>query len=109
MLLYVGVAEDSDSKLKVLQALTRKFVMEGDIDLGIIAQKCPPTFTGADMYALSSDAWMTALKRTVAQVRLSLWFVVLIAFKHDCSCCQIWYVLLLPISLHLSASAQPMI
>ena len=78
MLLYVGVAEDSDSKLKVLQALTRKFVMEGDIDLGIIAEKCPPTFTGADMYALSSDAWMTALKRTVAQVRLSLWFVVLI-------------------------------
>lgn len=72
VLLYVGVAEDSLSKLKVLQALTRKFVMEDDIDLGIIAEKCPPTFTGADMYALSSDAWMTALKRTVAQVRLSL-------------------------------------
>lgn len=69
VLLYVGVAEDSHSKLKVLQALTRKFVMEEGIDLGIIAEKCPPTFTGADMYALSSDAWMTALKRTVAQVR----------------------------------------
>ena len=68
VLLYVGVAEDSNSKLKVLQALTRKFVMEDGIDLGIIAEKCPPTFTGADMYALSSDAWMTALKRTVAQV-----------------------------------------
>ena len=79
VLLYVGVAEDSHSKLKVLQALTRKFVMEDDIDLGIIAEKCPPTFTGADMYALSSDAWMTALKRTVAQVRLSLWFVALTA------------------------------
>lgn len=68
LLLYVGVAEDSDSKLKVLQALTRKFELEADIDLAIIAEKCPPTFTGADLYALSSDAWMTALKRTVAQV-----------------------------------------
>ena len=68
VLLYVGVAEDSDSKLKVLHALTRKFQLEHDIDLPIIAEKCPPTFTGADMYALSSDAWMTALKRTVAQV-----------------------------------------
>ena len=68
VLLYVGVAEDSNSKLKVLQALTRKFVLEADIDLPIIAEKCPATFTGADMYALSSDAWMTALKRTVAQV-----------------------------------------
>ncbi len=70
VLLYVGVAEDSNSKLKVLEALTRKFVLEDDIDLPIIAEKCPPTFTGADMYALSSDAWMTALKRTVAQVRI---------------------------------------
>lgn len=68
VLLYVGVAEDSHSKLKVLQALTRKFDMEDGIDLGVIAEKCPPTFTGADMYALSSDAWMTALKRTVSQV-----------------------------------------
>ena len=94
VLLYVGVAEDSHSKLKVLQALTRKFVMEDDIDLGIIAEKCPPTFTGADMYALSSDAWMTALKRTVAQVWLSLWFVVLTSpvgapwlLRHEHSCC----------------------
>ncbi|KAL0039627.1 hypothetical protein WJX77_003781 [Trebouxia sp. C0004] len=67
VLLYVGVAEDSHSKLKVLQALTRKFTLQDDIDLPIIAEKCPPTFTGADLYALSSDAWMTALKRTVAQ------------------------------------------
>lgn len=72
VLLYVGVAEDSQSKLKVLQALTRKFKLEADIDLPIIAEKCPPTFTGADMYALSSDAWMTALKRTVAQVSCTL-------------------------------------
>ena len=68
VLLYVGVAEDSHSKLKVLQALTRKFALEDDIDLGIISERCPPNFTGADMYALSSDAWMTALKRTVPQV-----------------------------------------
>ena len=72
VLLYVGVAEDSNSKLKVLQALTRKFALEADIDLPSIAAKCPTTFTGADMYALSSDAWMAALKRTVAAVSNSL-------------------------------------
>ena len=108
VLLYVGVAEDSDSKLKVLQALTRKFVMEGDINLGIIAEKCPLTFTGADMYALSSDAWMTALKRTVAQVRLSLWFVVLIASSSmTVHAAKSGMFCFCPSACNLSASAQP--
>lgn len=67
-LLYVGVAEDQASKLKVLQALTRKFYLSKYVDLEIIAQECAPTYTGADLYALCADAWMAALKRIVAQV-----------------------------------------
>ncbi|GAB4819620.1 hypothetical protein N2152v2_006666 [Parachlorella kessleri] len=31
-----------------------------------IAERCPARFTGADMYALCSDAWMTALRRRIA-------------------------------------------
>ncbi|KAK9814693.1 hypothetical protein WJX72_009974 [[Myrmecia] bisecta] len=65
-LLYVGVAEDVGSKLRVLQALTRKFRLEEDVDLEALACECPLTFTGADMYALCSDAWMNSLRRTIA-------------------------------------------
>ena len=82
----MGVAEDTESKLKVLQALTRKFALEEDIDLPSIAEKCPTTFTGADMYALSSDAWMTALKRTVAEVSTKLMLInsITVCFLSDC-------------------------
>ncbi|KAK9918621.1 hypothetical protein WJX75_005422 [Coccomyxa subellipsoidea] len=66
-LLYVGVAEDEASKLKVLHALTRKFRLSKDVDLQSVAQECAPTYTGADLYALCADAWMAALKRSVAQ------------------------------------------
>jgi peroxin-6 len=30
-----------------------------------IAQRCPPNFTGADIYALCADAWFHAAKRSV--------------------------------------------
>jgi SpoVK/Ycf46/Vps4 family AAA+-type ATPase len=65
-LLFVGVASDATSQLKVIKALTRKFAMDRDVELEIIAEKCPPRLTGADLYALCSDAWMVALKRRVA-------------------------------------------
>ena len=64
-LLYVGVAKDPASKASVLTALTRKFYLGLDVDLEAIAEQCLETLTGADMYALASDAWMTAFKRTV--------------------------------------------
>ncbi|KAK9866141.1 hypothetical protein WJX84_005323 [Apatococcus fuscideae] len=64
-LLYVGVAEDWESKHHVLCALTRSFKLAADVDLQTIARGCQLTFTGADMYALCSDAWMAGLKRTI--------------------------------------------
>lgn len=66
-LLYVGVASDAESQLKVLRALTRKFALHQDVDLAVISTQCPPRLTGADMYALCSDAWMVALKACIAQ------------------------------------------
>lgn len=64
-LLYVGIASDVASRLKVIVALTRKFKMSEDVDLHLTAEKCASRMTGADLYALCSDAWMTAFKRTI--------------------------------------------
>lgn len=64
-LLYVGVNTEISYRERVLQALTRKFKLDEDVSLHSIAKKCPPNFTGADMYALCADAWFHAAKRTV--------------------------------------------
>ncbi|GJV45851.1 peroxisome biogenesis protein 6 [Tanacetum coccineum] len=64
-LLYVGVATDPSYRERVLKALTRKFKLHEDVSLYSIAKKCPPNFTGADMYALCADAWFHAAKRLV--------------------------------------------
>ncbi len=54
-----------------LQALTRKFHLEPDVELAQVAAACPPTLTGADLYALCADAWMVALKRRIQQAEAS--------------------------------------
>lgn len=64
-LLYVGVNSDPSYRERVLKALTRKFKLHQDVSLYSIAKKCPPNFTGADMYALCADAWFHAAKRKV--------------------------------------------
>lgn len=53
----------------MLEALARKFTLEGDVELAAVAAACPRQFTGADMYALCADAWMSAFKRHVASPR----------------------------------------
>ncbi|KAI8103357.1 hypothetical protein M9435_004696 [Picochlorum sp. BPE23] len=66
-LLYVGIASEKEDRRKVLEALTRKFVLEQDVDLDSVAEACPSRLTGADMYGLCSKAWMSAFKRTVTE------------------------------------------
>ncbi|CAN7138686.1 unnamed protein product [Brassica rapa subsp. narinosa] len=60
-LLYVGVNADASYRERVLKALTRKFKLSEDVSLYSVAKKCPSTFTGADMYALSSSLIETML------------------------------------------------
>ncbi|XP_009405393.2 peroxisomal ATPase PEX6 [Musa acuminata AAA Group] len=62
-LLYVGVNTDASYRERVLKALTRKFKLDKNVSLFSVARKCPPNFTGADMYALCADAWFHAAKR----------------------------------------------
>lgn len=46
-------------------ALARKFKLHENVSLLSVAKKCPPNFTGADMYALCADAWFHAAKLKV--------------------------------------------
>ncbi|KAL0909433.1 hypothetical protein M5K25_020303 [Dendrobium thyrsiflorum] len=68
-LLYVGVNSDASYRERVLTALTRKFKLHDSVSLLYIAKRCPPNFTGADMYALCADAWFHAAKRKVSDNR----------------------------------------
>ncbi|KAG9439505.1 hypothetical protein H6P81_019670 [Aristolochia fimbriata] len=67
-LLYVGVNSDASYRERVLSALTRKFKLHENVSLFSIAKRCPPNFTGADMYALCADAWFHAAKRKVSSL-----------------------------------------
>lgn len=61
--------------VRVLKALTRKFKLHDDVFLNSVAERCPPNFTGADMYALCADAWFHAAKRQVRPISSELFLV----------------------------------
>lgn len=67
-LVYVGINEDRPSQLQVLQAVLRKFQLDSTVDLQEVLGQCPAHLTGADLYALCSDAMMAAIKRKVALI-----------------------------------------
>ena len=65
-LVYLGLSRDPAAKHKVLSALTRKFTFGDDVDLNALVALIPDTFTGADLYALTSDALLAAMKDVIA-------------------------------------------
>ncbi|GAC98613.1 hypothetical protein PHSY_006207 [Pseudozyma hubeiensis SY62] len=68
-MLYLSVSETHAAQLNILQALTRKFKLDPDVgDLSIIAEQCPFNLTGADFYALCSDAMLKAMTRKASEV-----------------------------------------
>lgn len=67
-MLYLGVSDNHDSQLKIIQALTRKFKLDPDIRLEDVARICPFNYTGADFYALCSDAMLKAMTRVAEAV-----------------------------------------
>uniref|UniRef100_A0A8C6UPA3 Peroxisomal ATPase PEX6 n=1 Tax=Neogobius melanostomus TaxID=47308 RepID=A0A8C6UPA3_9GOBI len=70
-LVYVGVNEDRESQLQVLQAILRKFDLEPSVDLSAILERCPGHMTGADLYALCCDAMTSAVKRKISLIQQS--------------------------------------
>merc|ERR1711871_1235381 len=61
---YLGLPTDDASRLSILKALTRKFDLAPDVDLAALmgTGKVSDGFTGADFYALASDALMNAIR-----------------------------------------------
>ncbi|KAF7659185.1 hypothetical protein LDENG_00001600 [Lucifuga dentata] len=67
-LVYVGINEDRDSQLLVLKAVLRKFQLDPTVNLQDVVERCPAHMTGADLYALCSDAMTAAIKRKIALI-----------------------------------------
>ncbi|RCK67202.1 Peroxisomal biogenesis factor 6 [Candida viswanathii] len=67
-MLYLGISDTDEKQTKILEALTRKFKLDDDVQLEEIAQKCSFTFTGADFYALCSDSMLNAMTRVANEV-----------------------------------------
>ncbi|KXL50398.1 hypothetical protein M433DRAFT_61377 [Acidomyces richmondensis BFW] len=67
-MLYLGISDTHEKQATILQALTRKFNLDGSLSLPRIAETLPFTFTGADLYALCSDAMLKAVTRSARLV-----------------------------------------
>ncbi|KAJ5220234.1 hypothetical protein N7468_009438 [Penicillium chermesinum] len=62
-MLYLGVSDTHRKQATILEALTRKFALHPEVSLDRVAEQLPLTFTGADLYALCSDAMLKAITR----------------------------------------------
>lgn len=62
-MLYLGVSDTHRKQATILEALTRKFALNPDVSLDRVAEQLPLTYTGADLYALCSDAMLKAITR----------------------------------------------
>ncbi|KAI9323498.1 P-loop containing nucleoside triphosphate hydrolase protein [Dichotomocladium elegans] len=67
-LLYLGVSDTHEAQLRIIQALTRKFRLHPNLDLMRVAERCPFHYTGADFYALCSDAMLKAMTRVADSI-----------------------------------------
>ncbi|KAF8541180.1 hypothetical protein BDD12DRAFT_979837 [Trichophaea hybrida] len=67
-MLYLGVSDTHEKQLTILEALTRKFTISDECDLAAVAETLPFTYTGADLYALCSDAMLKAITRQAIHV-----------------------------------------
>jgi peroxin-6 len=66
--LYLGVPDSKEAQMNIVRALTRKFRLHPELSLPEVVSKCPFHFTGADFYALCSDAILVAMSRQAEQV-----------------------------------------
>ncbi|KAJ3567059.1 hypothetical protein NPX13_g6901 [Xylaria arbuscula] len=67
-MLYLGVSDTHQKQLKIMEALTRKFTIHPSVSLATVAEQLPFTYTGADFYAMCSDAMLKAVTRQAAAV-----------------------------------------
>ena len=68
-MIYLGVAKTVEEKVKIIEAQTRNTKLKSGTDLATIASKLPENFTGADFSALTSEAYMIAVKERITAVQ----------------------------------------
>ncbi|XP_065366725.1 peroxisomal ATPase PEX6 isoform X1 [Calliphora vicina] len=64
-LFYVGPCSTADDKASVLQAQTRRFKLANNCNMQEIAEKLKGEMSGADLYSICSNAWLSAVRRTI--------------------------------------------
>ncbi|XP_058452012.1 uncharacterized protein LOC131430816 [Malaya genurostris] len=64
-LLYVGPSTTVEDKESVLRAITSKFNLTKDLTLRKIAESLELDMTGADLYSICSNAWLSAVRRAI--------------------------------------------
>ncbi|GMM31416.1 AAA family ATPase peroxin 6 [Martiniozyma asiatica (nom. inval.)] len=71
-LLYLGISDTHEKQEKILEALTRKFDLDANVNLRDVAESCPFNYTGADFYALCSDSMLNAMTRVAGEVEIKI-------------------------------------
>ncbi|XP_018796520.1 PREDICTED: peroxisome assembly factor 2 isoform X1 [Bactrocera latifrons] len=64
-LFYVGPCTTTDDKAAVLRAQTQRFNLVKNLNLNDIAEYLKGEMSGADLYSICSNAWLSAVRRTV--------------------------------------------
>ncbi|KAH8413661.1 hypothetical protein KR222_003089, partial [Zaprionus bogoriensis] len=64
-LFYVGPCSTADDKAAVLRAQTQRFVLDKNVDLVQIAERLKNEMSGADLYSICSNAWLSAVRRII--------------------------------------------
>ena len=60
-MIYLAMPDKADQR-RIFLALTRKYDLHPDFDVDAVLDQCTTTFTGADLYALCSDAMLNAVR-----------------------------------------------
>ncbi|CAJ1987593.1 peroxisome assembly protein [Leishmania donovani] len=68
-LCYLGIPSTREEQLFALKALTRKFDMSADVDLSAVLEPLDFVYTGADFFALCSDAMMFAVEDALEELQ----------------------------------------
>lgn len=68
-LLYVGAFTKPDEKLAVLETVTSQFKLAKGVSLKDLAKNIKGDVTGAEVYAICSNAWLSAVRRTISKIK----------------------------------------
>lgn len=68
-LLFVGAFTRKDEKIAVFQTVTSQFSLAKELKIAALADKVKGDVTGAEVYAICSNAWLNAVRKTIAKAK----------------------------------------